>query len=203
MTDEAKTYTEAQVQELIKSRTSELRESRNTLQAELNELRPTAAAWETKATGFKSELDALSGVSVQLTELQQKHVAAEARWGQDRVLLAAGISDAEVGDVLRAKYANATEAGEFSDWFEREGRQSPLVSAFLTSSPTGAASAQPAAETAPPAPTSPTMPSSNNGTKPAPPAAQPYTPGSISGMSREDFKSQRADLLASVKLPFN
>ncbi len=203
MTDEAKTYTEAQVQELIKSRTSELRESRNTLQAELNELRPTATAWETKATGFKAELDALSGVSVQLTELQQKHVAAEARWGQDRVLLAAGLGDAEVGEVLRLKYANATEPGEFSDWFEREGRQVPMVSAFLSSSPQGSTPPPPAAETALPAPTSPTMPSSNNGTKPAPPAAQPYTAGSISGMTREEFKTQRADLLASVKLPFN
>ena len=53
MSDETpKTYTEAQVQELIQTRTSELRESRNALTAELEELRPAASAWEKKAGAF-------------------------------------------------------------------------------------------------------------------------------------------------------
>ena len=58
MADETpKTYTEAQVQELIQTRTSELRDSRNALTAELNELRPTASAWEQKAGAFQAELE--------------------------------------------------------------------------------------------------------------------------------------------------
>ena len=198
MTDEAKTYTEAQVQDLIKARTAELRESRNTIQAELNELRPTVSAWEKKATGFKAELDALGDVNSQLSELQQKHAAAETTWGQDRVLLSAGISDPDVAEVLRTKYSRATEPGEFGAWFEREGRASPLVAAFLApESRTADATA------APEVPAPPAMPSSNNGTKPAPPAAQPYTPGSISGMSREERARMMPELLASVKLPFS
>jgi hypothetical protein len=46
------------------------------------------------------------------------------------------------------------------------------------------------------------MPSSNNARKPAPPAAQPYTPGSISGMSREEFRRQKSELMNGVKFPF-
>ena len=198
MTDEAKTYTEAQVQEMIKARTAEIRESRNALQAELNELRPSVAAWEKKATGFKAELDAISDVSSQFAELQQKHTAAETRWGQDRVLLSAGIADQDVAEVLRSKYERATEPGDFGDWFQREGKTTPLVAAFLApDSKTADATA------APEVPTTPAMPASNNGTKPAPPAAQPYTPGSISAMSREERAAAMPELLASIKLPFN
>ena len=199
MTDEAsKTYTEAQVQELIKTRTAEIRESRNTLQAELNEIRPAATIWEKKATGLKAELDALADVNSQFAELQQKHSAAETRWGQDRVLLSAGITDQDVAEVLRGKYERATEPGDFGEWFQREGKTTPLVAAFLPPE-----SRTPDATSAPEVPAPPAMPSSNNGTRPAPPPAQPYTPGSISGMSREERAAAMPELLASIKLPFN
>jgi hypothetical protein len=197
MTDETpKTYTEAQVQELIQTRTSELRDSRNTLTAELAELRPAAAAWETKAGAFQAELGLLSDVRSQFDGLQAKHAEAESRWGQDRVLLGAGIKDADVSDVLRSKFARAEQPGEFSDWFEREGRNTPLVAAFLSPQPTQL-DPHPA-DPAPPAPTSPTspaMPQSNAGRKPAPPAAQPFTPGSISGMSIEEFRRNKDSLI--------
>jgi len=195
MTDEtAKTYTEAQVQELIQTRTSELRDSRNTLTAELAELRPAAAAWETKAGAFQAELETLSEVRSQFDGLQSKHAEAESRWGQDRVLLGAGIKDADVSDVLRSKFARAEQPGEFSDWFEREGRNTPLVSAFLSPKPTAQIDPH-SADPAPPAPTSPAMPDSNNGRKPAPPAAQPFTPGSISSMSIEEFRRNKDTLI--------
>jgi len=199
MTDEApKTYTEAQVQELIQTRTSELRDSRNALTAELAELRPTAAAWEQKAGAFQAELETLSEVRSQFDGLQSKHAEAEARWGQDRVLLGAGIKDADVSDVLRSKFARATEPGEFSDWFEREGRNTPLVAAFLSPQP---AQLDPhPADPVPPAPTSPAMPQSNAGRKPAPPAAQPYTPGSISSMSIEEFRRNKDSLINGLKV---
>jgi len=199
MTDEApKTYTEAQVQELIQTRTSELRDSRNALTAELAELRPTAAAWEQKAGAFQAELETLSEVRSQFDGLQSKHAEAEARWGQDRVLLGAGIKDADVSDVLRSKFARATEPGEFSDWFEREGRNTPLVAAFLSPQPTQL-DPHPA-DPVPPAPTSPQMPQSNAGRKPAPPAAQPYTPGSISSMSIEEFRRNKDSLINGLKV---
>jgi len=200
MTDDTpKTYTEAQVQELIQTRTSELRDSRNALTAELAELRPTASAWEQKAGAFQAELETLSEVRSQLDGLQSKHAEAEARWGQDRVLLGAGIKDADVSDVLRSKFARAEEPGEFSDWFEREGRNTPLVAAFLSPQPTQL-DPHPA-DPASPAPTSPQMPQSNAGRKPAPPAAQPYTPGSIASMSHEEYLLKRADLLNGLKVP--
>ncbi len=199
MTDEApKTYTEAQVQELIQTRTSELRDSRNALTAELAELRPTASAWEQKAGAFQAELETLSEVRSQLDGLQSKHAEAEARWGQDRVLLGAGIKDADVSDVLRSKFARATEPGEFSDWFEREGRNTPLVAAFLSPQPTQL-DPHPA-DPVPPAPTSPAMPQSNAGRKPAPPAAQPFTPGSISSMSIEEFRRNKDSLINGLKV---
>jgi hypothetical protein len=201
MTDETpKTYTEAQVQELIQTRTSELRDSRNTLTAELAELRPAAAAWETKAGAFQAELASVSDVVTQFADLQAKHADAATGWGQERVLLGAGISDPDVGDVLRAKFSKATEPGEFSEWFEREGRSSPLVSAFL--SPQAAAPTLQTGEApAPPAPTSPQMPNANAGRKPAPPAAQAYTPGSISSMSIEEFRRNKDSLMNGVKIP--
>ena len=197
MSDETpKTYTEAQVQELIQTRTSELRESRNALTAEVEELRPAASAWEKKAGAFHAELETLSEVRSQFDGLQTKHAEAESRWGQDRVLLGAGIKDADVSDVLRSKYARAGQPGEFSDWFEREGRNTPLVAAFL--SPQSTQLDPHPADPAPPAPTSaasPAMPDSNNGRKPAPPAAQPFTPGSISGMSIEEFRRNKESLI--------
>ena len=198
--DTPKTYTEAQVQELIQTRTSELRDSRNALTAELAELRPTASAWEQKAGAFQAELETLSEVRSQLDGLQSKHAEAEARWGQDRVLLGAGIKDADVSDVLRSKFARAEEPGEFSDWFEREGRNTPLVAAFL--SPQSSTQADPhLADPVPLAPTSPQMPQANAGRKPAPPAAQPYTPGSIASMSRDEFRRQKDSLLNGLKVP--
>ena len=200
MTDETpKTYTEAQVQELIQTRTSELRDSRNALTAELNELRPTASAWEQKAGAFQAELETLSEVRSQFDGLQSKHAEAESRWGQDRVLLGAGIKDADVSDVLRSKFARAEEPGEFSDWFEREGRNTPLVSAFLSPKPTQI-DPHPA-DPALPALTSPAMPQANAGRKPAPPAAQAYTPGSISSMSIEEFRRNKDSLMNGVKIP--
>ncbi len=196
--DTPKTYTEAQVQELIQTRTSELRDSRNALTAELNELRPTASAWEQKAGAFQAELETLSEVRSQFDGLQARHAEAEARWGQDRVLLGAGIKDADVSDVLRSKFARAEEPGEFSDWFEREGRNTPLVAAFLSPQPTQL-DPHPA-DPAPPAPTSPQMPQSNAGRKPAPPAAQPFTPGSISSMSIEEFRRNKDSLINGLKV---
>ncbi len=196
--DTPKTYTEAQVQELIQTRTSELRDSRNALTAELAELRPTASAWEQKAGAFQAELETLSEVRSQLVGLQSKHAEAEARWGQDRVLLGAGIKDADVSDVLRSKFARAEEPGEFSDWFEREGRNTPLVAAFLSPQPTQL-DPHPA-DPVPPAPTSPAMPQSNAGRKPAPPAAQPFTPGSISSMSIEEFRRNKDSLINGLKV---
>ncbi len=196
--DTPKTYTEAQVQELIQTRTSELRDSRNALTAELAELRPTAAAWEQKAGAFQAELETLSEVRSQFDGLQSKHAEAEARWGQDRVLLGAGIKDADVSDVLRSKFARAEEPGEFSDWFEREGRNTPLVAAFLSPQPTQL-DPHPA-DPVPPAPTSPAMPQSNAGRKPAPPAAQPFTPGSISSMSIEEFRRNKDSLINGLKV---
>ena len=198
--DTPKTYTETQVQELIQTRTSELRDSRNALTAELNELRPTASAWEQKAGAFQAELAAASEATTQLAELQAKHTEASSRWGQDRVLLGAGIKDADVSDVLRSKFARAEEPGEFSDWFEREGQHTPLVAAFLTPPPAAQPDPQ-LAEATPPAPTSPQMPNANGGRKPAPPAAQAYTPGSISSMSIEEFRRNRDTLVNGIKIP--
>ena len=200
MSDETpKTYTEAQVQELIQTRTSELRESRNALTAALEELRPAASAWEKKAGAFHAELETLSEVRAQFDGLQTKHSEAEARWGQDRVLLGAGIKDPDVSDVLRSKFARAEAPGEFSDWFEREGRLTPLVSAFL--SPQGGAPSPPTeADPSPPAQASPAMPDSTNGRKPAPPAAQPFTPGSISSMSIEEFRRNKDSLINGLKV---
>ena len=192
--DTPKTYTETQVQELIQTRTSELRDSRNALTAELNELRPTASAWEQKAGAFQAELAAASEATAQLAELQAKHTEASSRWGQDRVLLGAGIKDADVSDVLRSKFARAEEPGEFSDWFEREGQHTPLVAAFLSPKPTAQIDPH-SADPVPPAPTSPAMPQSNAGRKPAPPAAQPFTPGSISSMSIEEFRRNKDSLI--------
>jgi hypothetical protein len=39
------------------------------------------------------------------------------------------------------------------------------------------------------------MPQSNAGRKPAPPAAQPFTPGSISSMSIEEFRRNKDTLI--------
>lgn len=196
-----KTFTEAQVQELIQTRTAEIRESRNALQSELNELRPAASAWEKKATGFQAELETLSEVRSQFEALQSKHAQAEATWGQDRVLLAAGITDGDVSDVLRSKFSRAEEAGTFSEWFEREGRSTPLVAAFLSPSNAAPVSSSPLEASPSPQAASPAMPQSNNGRKPAPPAAQPYTPGSISGMTSEEFARAKADLINGTSFP--
>lgn len=198
--DTPKTFTEAQVQELIQTRTAELRDSRNALQSELNELRPAASAWEKKAVGFQAELETLSEVRSQLDALQTRHTEAEKRWGQDRVLLSAGIADEDVANVLRQKYEKAEEPGEFQAWFEREGRQTRLVAAFLAPNGKTDASSSPL-ESAPSPQASPAMPQSNNGRKPAPPAAQPYTPGAVSEMSREEFARAKESLLQGLTLP--
>jgi len=200
MTDETKTYTEAQVQELIQTRTSELRDSRNALTAELNELRPTAAAWEQKATSFQAELATATEATAQLADLQARHAAAETSWGQERVLLGAGINDPDATNTLRNHYSRATDPGEFSEWFEREGRQIPIIASFLAPHVVAATSPQ-SVDPTPPAPTSPQMPQANAGRKPAPPAAQPYTPGSIASMDIEEFRRNRDSLLNGLKVP--
>jgi hypothetical protein len=203
---EEKTYTQTQLDEIIGERTAKIREARNSLQAELETLRTTSADWEKKTGALQAELETLTEVRTQLDGLQTKHAEAQTRWGQDRVLLTAGISDADAGDVLRRRYAAAENPGEFQDWFEQEGRQIPLIASYLSppQPKADASQVQPTAE--PPAqattPAAPAMPQSNNGRKPAPPAAQPYTPGSIAGMSREEFRAQKDSLMSGVKFPF-
>jgi len=205
MTDE-KTYTQTQLDEIIGERTAKIREARNSLQTELEQLRTTSSDWEKKTGALQAELETLTEVRAQLDGLQTKHAEAQTRWGQDRVLLTAGISDADAGDVLRRRYAAAENPGEFQDWFEQEGRQIPLIASYLSPQPQAAASqAQPTTAEPPAQATTsaaPAMPQSNNGRKPAPPAAQPYTPGSIAGMSREEFRAQKDSLMNGVKLPF-
>ena len=201
---EEKTYTQTQLDEIIGERTAKIREARNSLQAELETLRATSADWEKKNGALEAKIEMLSEVRSQLDGLQAKHDEAQTRWGQDRGRLTAGISDPDAGDVLRRRYAAAESPGEFQDWFEQEGRQIPLIASYLTPPPSADASqVQQTGE--PPAqatPSTPAMPSSNNARKPAPPAAQPYTPGSISGMSREEFRRQKSELMNGVKFPF-
>lgn len=207
MTDD-KTYTQAQLDEIIGERTAKIREARNTLQTELEKYRSTSTDWEKKSGALQAELETLTEVRSQLDGLQTKHAAAQTRWGQDKVLLTAGISDADAGDVLRRRYAAAESPGEFQDWFEQEGRQIPLIASYLSpqaqvkdAPPQGQpTTVEPPAQAT--SPGHPAMPQSNNARKPAPPAAQPYTPGSISNMDIEEFRRNKADLVNGAKLPF-
>ena len=120
---EVQTFTQADVDRMIKERTKEIREQRTALQA---------------------EVESTSDIRTKLTELEATHKASSTQWTQDRVLLQAGITDPDVMDVLRSKHSRAEKPGEFGDWWEAEGKATTIAQAFLSS--------EPAQEAAPEAP---------------------------------------------------
>jgi hypothetical protein len=214
---EEKTFTQAEVEALIKERTSELRSSRATLQEELGTAKDGLEAWERKAVALEAESEVFAATKTELDKLKEAHQQSQVRWGQERVMLGAGISDPDVVEILRAKYSSAPDAGEFDKWFQTEGtghiqrlrtslgvpaEQSPATtqgtpgvetasSGGVSSSPDRAGSQQ-----------TPRMPASNNGTKPPPGPPQPYTPGMYANMSREEFKAHLPEILADPSNPW-
>ena len=183
------TFTQADVDRMIKERTREIREQRTALQAELTEARTEAKALTKKTTALQAEVESTSDIRTKLTELQAKHEASSTQWTQDRVLLQAGITDPDVMDVLRSKHARAEKPGEFGEWWEAEGKATTIAQAFLSSEP-----AQEAAAPEAPAPT----PNANGSTLPVPPPAQDYVPGQYAG-DIEAYKRNRAAILADTK----
>ena len=186
---EVQTFTQADVDRMIKERTKEIREQRTALQAELTEARTEAKALTKKTTALQAEVESTSDIRTKLTELEATHKASSTQWTQDRVLLQAGITDPDVMDVLRSKHSRAEKPGEFGDWWEAEGKATTIAQAFLSSEP-----AQEAAAPEAPAPT----PNANGSALPVPPPAQDYVPGQYAG-DIEAYKRNRAAILADTK----
>ena len=204
---EDRAFTKAEVDKIVEDRLREVIEQRNAARSELTDVKTEVSAWEKKSSAFKAEAEVAQSIREQLSSLQDSHKQAESKWQQDRVLLSAGIADEDVMDTLRAKFSRAEDPGEFGDWFKAEGSQTPLVQAFLgrngaaQPAPDLAAEASPSPLEAPPSRSA--APASNNGSKPSPGPAQPYSPGSITNMSREEFAANKADILANMDSPFN
>ena len=187
---EAQTFTQADVDRMIKERTKEIREQRSALQAELAEARTEAKALTKKTTALQAEVESTSDIRTKLTELQAKHEASSTQWAQDRVLLQAGITDPDVMDVLRSKHGRAEKPGEFGEWWEAEGRNTTIAQAFLSKEPAQEVQAAPEPE----AP----KPNANGSALPVPPPAQDYVPGQYAG-DIEAYKRNRAAILADTK----
>ena len=215
---EEKTFTQAEVEALIKERTSELRSSRATLQAELTTAKDGLDAWERKAVGLEAEAQLFDTTKTELDKLKEAHQQSQVRWGQERVMLGAGISDPDVVEILRAKYSSADDAGEFDKWFKTEGtghiqrlrtslgmpaEQSPATAQGGSQVEAASSGGVPGSPDRASAQQTPKMPSSNNGTKPPPGPPQPYTPGMYANMSREEFKAHLPEILADPSNPWS
>ena len=127
-------------------------------------------------------------------------------------MLEAGVQTQSVRDFMLHQHGQhqqqaGAEAQPWADWFStnRDRLISDLTSLAPAPAPAPVAPESVAAAPVAPQPVAPPVvpaPQANNGAQPTPPPSQPFVPGSISGLTIEDFKSQKGDLLADLTSPW-
>ena len=127
-----------------------------------------------------------------LSDALDSYRAKEGQWELQRGLMQAGITEEE-GLAVAATLYGALPA---------EDR--PSVSDWLTSErlPKGVRSYLPSSEPAPAPPVEPVrqpLPRANVGAQPAPAPAPDFSPGSIKGMSADDYAANRDAILAKFR----
>jgi len=161
------------------------------------------AVLNAKVADLTGQVESMSGLQAQLQSQREAAEIAAHHVG----MLEAGVRTQSVRDFMlhqhqrHAEQAGA-EAQPWSDWFSAN-RQRMIDDLTSLSPPAPAVPAVPAPlESAPPVAPPVPVPQTNNGAQPTPPPTQSYVPGSISGMSLDDFKAQRSALLSDVAVPW-
>lgn len=129
-------------------------------------------------------------------------------------MLEAGVSTQSVRDFMLHQHHQhrqqaGAEAQPWADWFgankqrmidDLSSLRPPAPAPAQTpaqppaQAPAQALAEQPAVPPQPPAP----APQANNGAQPTPPPSQPFVPGSISGLSIEEFKANKEALISGL-----
>lgn len=177
----------------LKKTAAEKREASAALEAMAAELE-AAKANGADVDGLREQL---AKAEAALTDTQGKH---------DRIfaVMAAGVTDREdVADLLAIYDRRSPDGVTVADWLANANELPRSARALLqTAQPTAPAleqtsEATPTAEAAP-TPTPATMPPPKNGAIATPPSTENYTARSIGGMSLEEYRANRSNILASI-----
>ena len=187
----SETFTQADVDRIVRERLKEVTDQRNSLRAELSDAKGTLTKSEKKLTALAAESESYADLKKAHDDLTATHEQAQGRHAMERQLLPQLTEwDEDVADIVARRF-KASEAKDFGEWFGKEGKALKVVTPYLR--------AEPAAPDAPEVTTTQTQtttmpgatpfPTVNNGAQPTPAPPQPYTPGSINSMSQDEFSA--------------
>ena len=154
--------------------------------------------------GFKAQAGSVEALQATADKLRADLEAATGRADHDLTMADAGVRDPKLRKYLRYQFGEHLEdagekAQEFGAWWAaQQADPGPVLAAALA--PADAPAQPPDAHTEPAAP----PPARNGavrteaGVRPTPAPPSPYTPGSVSGMSRDEFAAAKKDLLAGL-----
>ena len=174
------------------------------------EKREATAALEALA----AELEGAKASGIDVDSLREQLAKAEAALNDnqsrhDRIfaVMAAGINDQEdVADLLAIYDRRSPDGVSVSDWLADADHLPRAARALLTSQTTAAPVSDQTSEGAPaeaapePAPAQPaaTMPPPKNGAIATPPSTENYSARSIGDMTPEEYRANRANILAGI-----
>jgi len=176
-------------------------EGRKTLTEQVTELQSTLKAATKERDQFAAQVEGIADIRTELEETRASLATANYTNGAQVSMLEAGVAKSSVRDFMlfqheQHKRAEGDKAKPWDEWWAAS--KDELLADFR---PPAEATATEAEATSEPAPQRP-QPQANNGAQPTPAPSQGYVPGSISGMSIDDFRANKERILADISNPW-
>jgi len=169
---------------------------RKTLTEQLSDVQAQIKTLTKERDQFSAQVEGIGDLRAELDTARADLASGSATSTAHISMLEAGVTKGSVRDFALFQHqqhvkAEGDKAKPWGDWWEanREGMIADLT-------PQQAAATEPAepAQVAAPA-----QPMANNGAQPTPPAPQNYTPGMYANMNAEEWKANKAQVLADLK----
>ena len=180
-------------------------EQRKALTEQVAELTTQIKTASKERDQFAAQVEGIGDLRSELEKARAELTANSTTSSAHISMLEAGVSKQSVRDLALFQHqqhvkAEGDSAQAWGDWWE--GNRAELLADFQPAAAQAPvqeqAPAEPQAQQAPGRP----QPQVNNGAQPTPAPAQNYVPGSISNMSLDDFKANKAAILSDISGPW-
>ena len=183
-------------------------EQRKALTEQVADLTTQIKAASKERDQFAAQVEGIGDLRAEL-ERARSDLGSERHTSQAHVsMLEAGVSRQRIRDFVIHEHAKHQEAEgdkakQWGDWWD--ANRTELLADFQPQTAAAPAPEQAATEPATESAAAPVPahPQANNGAQPVPAPAQNYVPGSISGLSLDDWTANKAELLAGVTMPWS
>lgn len=185
--------------EIAKRKDAETRAA--SLQTQLTEALAVGASMTQERDNLKTQTEGMTDLQAKIESMQAELDTTKANGAAHRAMLEAGLKDSSVRDFTMHQFkAHQQEAGDeakdFGAWWEGQvSEPSSILKPFLNA-PVAAVEAAPEAAPAP----KPAVLTGERGIQAPPSVPAPYAPGAVSGMTKEQFQANKAELLKGISL---